>query len=349
MLRLNYLICFLMFLLALCGGQISAQEIFTWSKDRAYCNPSVTGLPRAKAVIFKYELQPEYTIKSTGKSGGYGDGEGDISRNRRFDFRLRFPIIHKASFTLAAGIKYSQEEFRFSDDQAMNYPFYQDLEDRPLKSFGLHFYLLKPTRNKKYFILRASFDLNGDYSSDKLATKNFLKFSITPLIGWKQNENLSYAVGLTSGYNFGVPLVLPVFSYNRNFNCNFGIESVLPISIRLRYTKNEKNFLYAGVELGGASYRLNNEGTPFSDYDKLHLFRSELRYTLNYEREIHDWLWFGIEGGYRQSLRFNLTNGPKARSDVIIENKLSGTWLINASLFVVPPKFFLKKDKANGQ
>lgn len=347
--RLNYHACFIIFILIFPSIQVFSQEIFTWSKEKAYCNPSVIGLPRAKALVLKYELQPGYTIKSTGKLGNYGDSEGKINRNRRVDFRLRFPIVHKSSLTIAAGLKYTHEEFRFSDDHAMNYPFYKEMEDRSLKSAGVHFYVVKPTLNKKYFILRTSFDLNGDYGSDKFGKKEFLKFSITPLIGWKQNENLSYAVGFTYGYTFGVPLILPVLSYNKNFNCNFGIESVLPLSIKFRYTKNEKNFLYAGVELGGASYRLDNEGTFFNNYNKLHLFRSELRYTLNYEREIHDWLWFGVEAGFRQNLRFNLTNGPRGSSDVIIKNKLGGASLINASIFVVPPKFFMKKDNANGQ
>src|SRR5436190_2646386 len=339
--------CLLLLSLLLTGPLISsnAQEIFSWSKEKEYCSPSVIGLPRPKAFIIRYELQPEYKIRSEGRLDSFGTSEGKISGNRRIDLRLRFPIVNKPSLTIAAGIKYTHEEFNYTNDPSLSYSFYKDLEDRPLKSVGNHFYVVKPTRNKKYFILRTSFDLNGDYSSDKFGKGEFLKFSIAPLIGWKQNENLSYAVGLRYGYSFGVPLILPVFSYNKNFNCNFGIESVLPVSIRLRYTKNEKNYLYAGVELNGASYRLDNEGTAFVNYDKLHLFRSELRYTVNYEREIHDWLWFGFEGGYRQNLRFNLTNGPKATSDVIIYNKLSGAPLINASIFAVPPRFFLKKNK----
>ncbi|MEP7371889.1 MAG: DUF6268 family outer membrane beta-barrel protein [Chitinophagaceae bacterium] len=323
----------------------NAQEIFSWSKEKEYCNPSVIGLPRAKAVIIRYELQPGYNISSESKLGSYGNSNGKISSNRRFDVRVRFPIINKPSLTIAAGLKYSQEEFNFSDDQPANYSFYKDLEDRPLKSAGLHFYVVKPTKNKKYFILRTSLDLNGDYGSEKFGKKEFLKFSVTPLIGWKKNENLSYAVGFTYGYSFGVPLIIPVLSYNRNFNCHFGIESVLPLSLKLRYTKNEKNYWYGGVEMGGASYRLDNEGTAFSNYNKLHLFRSELRYTLTYEREIHDWLWFGIEAGYRQNLRFNLTNGPRARADVIIKNTLKGAPVVNASIFMVPPRFFLKKNK----
>ncbi len=277
--------------------------------------------------------------------GNFGNSEGDVRRNRRWDLRLRFPIINKQSLTIAGGIKYTIEEFRFENPSGINYPLYHNLEDRPLKSTGIHFYVVKPTRNKKYFILRASVDLNGDYGSGKFGKREFLKFSVTPLIGWKQNDNLSYAAGFTYGYTFGVPLILPVISFNKNFNCHFGIESVLPISLKLRYTKNEKNYLYAGLELSGASYRLDNEGSPFSNYSKLHLFRSELRYAINYEREIHDWLWFGVEGGYRQNLKFSLNNGPRVKSDVIISNKLKGAALINASIFVVPPQSFFKKRK----
>ncbi len=303
------------------------------------------GLPRAKALIVKYELQPEYKITSTAKQGNYGNSEAKVDRNRRLDFRLRFPIINKPSLTIAAGIKYTHEEFRFANAAGNNYSLYKDLEDRPLKSLGLHFYVVKPTRTKKYFILRASFDLNGDYTSSNIGKIDFLKFSISPLIGWKQNENLSYALGVSYGYTFGVPLVIPVFSINKNFNCHWGIESLLPVNIRLRYTPNPKNYFYTGLELAGSSYRLESKGTAFSTYDKLHLFRSELRATVNYERELHDWLWFGIEAGYRDNIFFNLTNGARSRSNIIIDNRLKAAPVINASLFVVPPKGLLKRKK----
>jgi hypothetical protein len=331
--------------LFVCNFSLNAQEIFSWGKETGYCNPSVIGLPRAKALILKYDVQPAYKIISTGKLGDYGDSSEKINHDRRFDFRLRFPIINKPSLTIAAGIKYTQEEFIFQNAATNSYDFYKALEDRPLKSVGLHFYVVKPTKNKKYFILRASFDMNGDFGSGNVVNKENLKFSISPLIGWKHDENLSYAVGFSYGYTFGAPLIIPVFSFNKNFNCNLGIESLIPVNIRLRYTTNEKNYFYTGFELAGASYRLNNAGTAFSSYDRLHLFRSELRYTVSYEREIHDWLWFGIEAGYRHSLIFNLTNGPRATSDVIIKNRLRDAPLINASLFVVPPRGILRKKK----
>lgn len=320
-----------------------AQEIFTWAQDSGYCRPSVVGLPRAKAFVAKYELLPNFPIRSEGKQGGYGNGNAKLNRNGRLDIRLRFPIINKPALTIAAGIKYSHEEFLFNDaDLRNNYPFYKELEDRPLKSIGLHFYMVKPTKTNKYFVLRTSMDLNGDYGSEKFGKTEFLKFSVTPLIGWKKNENLSYAVGFSYGYTFGKPLIIPALSINKNFDCNWGIESILPINIKLRYSPNEDNYFFTGLELAGGSYRLDNKDSAFVAFNKLHLFRSELRYIVSYERAIHDWLWFGIETGWRDNLRFNLTNGPKANSNIIISNKLSGAFIANLSLFVVPPKGLLR-------
>jgi hypothetical protein len=338
--------CPLILIVVLCTTNVCAQEIFSWSKETGYCTPSVVGLPRPKAFIFSYELQPHYKITSTAKDDNFVNDNAEINRNRRLDFRLRFPIINKPSLTIAAGLKYSREEFRF-DDYPTSSAFYNNLENRDLRSIGAHFYVVKPTKSKRYFIIRSALDFNGDYPSDKIKAGEFLKFSLAPLIGWKKNDNLSYGVGFSYGYAFGRPLIYPVFSYNRNFNCNWGIESILPVNLKLRYTKNEKNYFYAGFELQGHSYRLEVTDSAFSPYDKLHLFHSELRFTITYEREIHDWLWFGVEGGLRHNLSFNITDGPKSNSDVILKNKLSEAALINASIFIVPPKGFLRKSTSH--
>ena len=337
---------YILVILIAAAANVSAQEIFSWSKANNYCNPSVVGLPRAKAIVIKYEVLPQFSIRSTGQQGGFGNAHSTVSRNRRWDARLRFPIVNKPSITIAGGFKYTHEEFRFSPPGNRNsYPLYHDLEDRPLKSIGFHLYMVKPTKTNKYFVLRSSLDLNGDYGSEKFGKTEFLKFSVTPLLGWKKNENLTYGVGFSYGYTFGKPLLIPIVSINKNFDCNWGIESLLPINIRLRYAKNENNYWYTGFELTGASYRLDNKNDVLDSFQKLHLFRSELRYTINFERAIYDWLWFGLEGGWRHNFRFNLTNGPKGRADVIISSHLADAALINASIFVVPPKGMLGKRR----
>jgi hypothetical protein len=64
---------------------------------------------------------------------------------------------------------------------------------------------------------------------------------------------------------------------------------------------------------------------------------------LNYEREIYDFLWFGLEAGVRTPFNFSLAESIRTRRDPIIRNQLSSAMLFNASIFVVPPRAFCKK------
>src|SRR6476619_4323416 len=119
--------CPLILIVVLCTTNVCAQEVFSWSKETGYCTPSVIGLPRPKAFIFQYEAQPEYKITSTPTDGNFQKSSGEIDKNRRLDFRLRFPIINKPSLTIAGGIKYTREEFRFDNYQTAS-AFYNNLE-----------------------------------------------------------------------------------------------------------------------------------------------------------------------------------------------------------------------------
>ncbi|NJO25263.1 MAG: hypothetical protein HC867_05000, partial [Bacteroidia bacterium] len=74
-----------------------------------------------------------------------------------------------------------------------------------------------------------------------------------------------------------------------------------------------------------------------------HVHRSELRAIISFEREIHNWLWFGIEGGIRQNLQLNLTNSPHRNGEVLIKNKQGLAPLVNISLFLVPPRHWSKE------
>ncbi|MCG8399825.1 DUF6268 family outer membrane beta-barrel protein, partial [Bacillus atrophaeus] len=76
--------------------------------------------------------------------------------------------------------------------------------------------------------------------------------------GWKKTEDLSWAIGVSYSYTFGRPLILPTFALNKNFNDRWGLEAVLPVLIKLRYAQNDNFYWFNGIEVNGASYRLNN-------------------------------------------------------------------------------------------
>lgn len=304
----------------------------------SFCTPNVVGLPRSKGIVIKYELLPHYTFRSTAQTPAYSNANAGVSRNGRTDIKIKIPIINKPGLVIIGGIHYFQEQFHFTNPSKADYPVYQSLEDRSLKSTGISLYVIKPTKHNTYFLLRASADLIGDFSDHSIAVNELLKYSIAPMYGWKRNENLSYAIGLAYGYTFGRPTVYPLFSYNKNFTKKWGIESLLPVSVKLRYTPNIKTVWYASADISGASYRLSNKIPGLGAIDKPHIHRSELKTTITMEREVHDWLWISAEVGFRQNLQFNLTNSPGRRSNELINNKLSGASIFGLSLFMVPPK-----------
>lgn len=325
------------FLLIICACPAFAQESIINCTDSVFCVPGVIGLPRSKGIVIKREIVRDYGIQS---SSGDGSSSAEVKRNRRWELKLRAPIILKDGFKMAAGIKYFVEEFNFERAETLDYPFYKNLENRSLKSIRGEVFMVKPTRTNKYFLLRLSAGLNGDYQSESFTKSDFFKFSISPLIGWKKNDYVSYAFGLAFSYGFGRRSIYPLIAYNKTFNNQWGIESILPAQIKLRYsTLNQKNFCYAIAELHGSNYSIRLDEAKD---DLVFLNKSEVRFLLTWEREIHDWLWFGVEGGLRTNINFDLSDDASINSKVIVDNELNTAIIYNFSIFVVPPRKLLK-------
>ncbi len=66
--------------------------------------------------------------------------------------------------------------------------------------------------------------------------------------------------------------------------------------------------------------------------------RSEIRLLLIYEREIYNFLWFGMEAGLRTPYKYELAQSTFTRRDPIVGYRLNQALILNASLFLVPPR-----------
>jgi hypothetical protein len=298
-------------------------------------------MPRSKGIIIKQERVFDYRITSDGTDAGFGKGEDDVKFNKRWQFKLRFPIIMKPGIKVAMGLEYFKEEYQFEGFPENDYPFYQSLEDKPLRSIGTTFYVVKPWLGNRYFMLRVGAKFNGDEGLGNMIDGDKLRVSVAPLIGWKKNPYTSYAFGFAYSYDFGRQRVYPVISYNHTFNSRLGFESILPLEVKLRYSLSEKNLLYFTTKFNGANYNIQLDDPDFAGQD-YYLRKSELRFMFTYEREIHDWLWFGIESGFRSNFRFELTDSPKSSAEIVIDNEFNSAFVLNASIFVVPPRKFLE-------
>jgi hypothetical protein len=104
--------------------------------------------------------------------------------------------------------------------------------------------------------------------------------------------------------------------------------------------------LFAGWELEGQSYQLNN--TPYDTWlsDRTELRRSELRFRLIYERSIYNFIWISAQAGYRVNYLFNVDDladgtdffrGFFGDQPFAMENQMGNPIYFNISLNLVSP------------
>ena len=319
-----------------------AQGAIRQDSLRPYSDPGVRGLQKPKGIEIKYERMLDYGIRSQARGEGLTDGVGEVRRNRRWEFKGKVPLVNKPAFKLAAGLNYLVEEYRFENVAVQAYPFYTSLEDKSLKSLGASLYLLKSTLRQMYFVIRAAVNLNGDYQVGNLPTADYLRVSVSPLVGWKKTPDLSYGLGFSYSYDFGRPAIYPVLVYNQTFNPRWGVESILPAYVKLRYNLNPKSVAYLKAEGNGDNYNIRLTYPNRQETRTYYLRSLAARIVLDYEREIYDFLWVGLEAGVRRNLDFSLATTNRRRSSTVLDNRLSDAFFFEATLFLVPPKRFLK-------
>lgn len=305
---------------------------------RKFCDPKLEGMARSKGLTILYERTLDSKINSTSADPLIGNGSAIVRRNNKFDFRIKIPVWNKPGFKVIVGFKYSLEEFNFKTPEGLNYALYQNLEDKNLKSIGGNLNILKPLNETKYLAFRINTDLNGDYSADEFGKSSFLKYSFAAIYGWKRCETKTAGFGIYYSYTFGRRSIYPVLVYANTFNKRWGVEALLPATLKVRHNFSEKTLLYAGYEIEGGAYHIKIDNPPLNTYPSLELRRSNIRFSVDFEREIHDWLWFGISAGLRQPLAMNLSRSASATREDIIESDLALAPFFNANIFIVPPR-----------
>lgn len=315
---------------------------------KEFANPSVIGMGKSKGIIVNYEWQPNFGITSVSQNPSVGNKEGEVRRNNKFDLRLYAPLFNNPHFKMIAGFNYAFEEFNFKYPLP-EYPFYKNIEDKNLKSISGQVVMLRPINEQNFYLVRFKGELNGDYTSKEVAVPDYLKTTVEFLYGWKKSPSYSYGFGAQLGYALGRRRIYPAFLFNRTFNPKWGIEAILPANADIRYNQSERSLWFAGFSVDGASYNINVRNIATPAFETLELRRSEIRARVRWEREIYDFLWFGVEAGYRENLNFNAFEKEAndgfifgKREEPIIENTLKGAALFNVEIFLVPPRRFLK-------
>lgn len=304
--------------------------------------PNVRGMNRGRGIVISYERLPNFDIDSESDDPRVGDGSGRVRRHNKFNVRVMAPVLSKPNSTLLVGVDYQIEEFNFRDLTPNSYALYRYLEDKNLQSLGLQFAYLHSIDTRRFYLARVKGELNGDYTRDNINISDYLKVTLDMAYGWKRSPDYALGVGLQLGYTYGRQSIYPGILYNRTFNNKWGVESIFPANARLRYNLNDKTYLFGGYRLEGSSYDIFVDSTPLSEFGEIELRRTDIKGLLRLEREIYDFLWFGLEGGFRQYYRHRVFDEVGSR-DELITNDLAGAGYVNVELFFVAPRKWLEK------
>ncbi|MBD1398115.1 hypothetical protein H9Q13_13145 [Pontibacter sp. JH31] len=309
-----------------------------------YASPGVRGMGKSRGIVIGYERLPQFDIESESDNPEVGNGSARVRRHNKFFVRALAPVMNKPQTKLILGIDHKFEEFNFENVSPASYSLYRNLEDKNLKSLGLQLALLHSFDEVRFMLVRAKGELNGDYTRDNISISDYLKTNLDVAYGWKRTPDFAWGIGLQYGYTFGRQRIFPGIMYNRTFNDRWGVESIFPANLRLRYNVSEKTLLYTGYRIEGASYNLFASEPPLSQFNDIELRRTDIKGLLRLEQEIYDFLWFAVEGGFRQYYRHRAFDDIGSR-DELIKNSLAGAGYVAIELYAVPPRKLLERSR----
>ncbi|MES2590546.1 MAG: DUF6268 family outer membrane beta-barrel protein [Bacteroidota bacterium] len=311
---------------------------------KRFCSSKVLGLSPSKLISAGFDYQGSSTITADGFAGFLKE-DADINYNHGKRFAVNLPVISNTKWLVSLGLTWWDNNYSFKNKENLVNPFLKTLSKNGLRTTGLNITLFKPLNEVWYTLAQGSFDFNGDFRSNQLPESNQLKVSATVLVGKKPHDRRMWGFGISRTYRAGEQAFFPVLLYNYTFkNKKWGIEALLPARANVRYAINARNLIFAGFELEGNAYRLNNlmadnNNLPFN---ALELKRSELRPRITYEFSLYKFFWVSIQVGYRYNYSFNIDNGDFYRSSgnttpYIANNNLGNTFYTSISLNLVSP------------
>ncbi|MCC5945570.1 MAG: hypothetical protein JJT94_11600 [Bernardetiaceae bacterium] len=294
------------------------------SKIKQFCNNKVTNLSPTRLVGLSYDFIGPFNMETdpvTNPDRVLETHPMNFNQGARFD--ANFPLLSKSSIIINATASYWESRYNGSNEVGEG-SFAERLTDNELRTAAAGLLIFKPLNEKHFLVFQAEAALNGNYNFSTI-NPNFerLKYSATAIFGWKFNDDTNFGVGLTRTYRGGNLLHIPVMLYNKTFNQNWGTELLLPARGDMRYNFSTQSILKFGYELEGQSYLIQTpdaaDGSIFMNQD-LELRKSEIRFRLNYDKSITDFIWFNVQGGVRIAYRYDLDAGAAPSEPTLLRN-----------------------------
>jgi len=286
--------------------------------------------------IAEFTVSNLYEYNTISDSEQYGRSATEIERDYKIKARLGIPIIMKSDLLMGIQLKYDRQQFLVDFEDNIPYDLYQYIQDTRLQSIGGRFLIQKKFEDAEISVL-AGTELKSDVISfNKNTSKHFLNVNYK----LRKSEHLTIGGGLAVAYTLGIPQVYPLFFYEKTLSPRWTLDLALPKSAIMRLKASKKCFISFKTEVKGWRYAVHD--AVVSDEPVLTLRKSDLRFGLNLEHELHDWLWIEADAGWSKNLRHYLAKPGDRRRDAIIDLQSSDAPYLNLGIFIVPPKKLYK-------
>jgi len=235
-------------------------------------------------------------------------------------------------------LKYDRQNFALEFKDNLPYELYDHVQNTNFMSLGGRFFLQQKLGDGR----EISGLLGAEIRSDELTwSKETSKIYASFNYRFQKNDRVKMGAGVGFAYTLGVPQVYPLFYYENKLNPKWTLDLALPKSAIMRYKASEKFYVSFKTELKGWRYAVHNN--ELLNEETLTLRKADVHMGINFEHEIHDWLWMGVDAGYSKNLHYYLAKPGDRRRDALVDMKSTSSPYVNFSLFIVPPEKIYRK------
>ena len=306
------------------------------------CQPGVVNKSPSKGASFSYGMNPDYKMRSP-----EAEKPTEVRRNERFETRLKIPLVYAPKLKVMLGLDYTLERYHFLEIVPENYPLFKHLNETDLKNTGISASIFRPLNHQFYTSFRLSANWQGDYSSFVSVDSRYAVYRFTGVFGVKKRDNLEYGAGILLNKGYRGNSIVPFGFYNQTFNDHWGVEAVLPSSLKLRYNIKEGRLVMFGTEFTSQNYALDvKESVQANQLEDapFHFRRASFDVVGIFYQKIKGWTWIQIKAGYAFDNKSDARDLPRRLTHDL---KPSGSAIGVLSFFISPPKQCV--DKANAQ
>jgi hypothetical protein len=316
---------------------------FTDADDRkvkTFATQKVLYLSPARLISIGYEAQfgGQLDVSTVPPTPTIVPTLSPIDAYRGLRIAANTPIISRNNVIVNLGVSYWNTAIKLQNETG-GFGQFAPLSSG-LRTAGLNATVFKPLDNRKFLIIQANADANGNYRGFGDLDSRHLTYSATAIYGWKRDDNFMWGLGVTRTYRGGDLLHIPVLLYNRTFNTRWGIEAILPARAAVRRNFGTASLLSLGYELEGNSFFLSNGRTGgATNAPDWFVRRSEIKPRINYERQLSGFIWLAVQAGVAINWRFDVhrTQNPVANEQPVFDNRLRNAPYVNVSLNLVSP------------